>query len=147
MSAALPKAFTEATKLAQNLLDTVRAEHAKAYPYVPTGGAPPAAAAGPPGYGTAPPVAVGGPPGYGAPPQPYGAYGYPPPGAAPYAYPPPGAGARLVWNKLFLRGSSKSFMEVKPAVDAACSSQMRLEQGLGVLVPVFDPHQLQVQHL
>lgn len=97
VSSALPKAFGDATKLAQNLIDTVRGEHVKAYPYVPTGGAPPAAGVSP-AYGATPPPAARGPPSYGSapPPQqpgpPYGAYGYPPPGAAPYAYPPPSAG-------------------------------------------------------
>lgn len=82
VSSALPKAFGDATKLAQNLIDTVRAEHAKAYPYVPP------AAGGPPAYGSAPPPQQPGPP--------YGGYGYPPPTAAPYAYPPQGAGATCV---------------------------------------------------
>ncbi|EIE23783.1 hypothetical protein COCSUDRAFT_63305 [Coccomyxa subellipsoidea C-169] len=82
VSSALPKAFGDATKLAQNLNDTVRAEHAKAYPYVPMGGPPPAAGA-PPAYGAAPPPQQPGPP--------YGGYGYPPPTAAPNAYPPQAA--------------------------------------------------------
>ncbi|CAL8471825.1 g11367 [Coccomyxa elongata] len=84
VSSALPKAFADASKLAQNLIDTVRAEHAKAYPYPPSGG-PPAAAGVPPAYGA-------GPPPYGTA-TPYGAgpYGYPLPTAAPYGYPSPGA--------------------------------------------------------
>ncbi len=78
VSSGLPKAFADASKLAQNLIDTVRGEHAKAYPYTPTGG-PPAVAGGPPAYG-------GGLPPYGtAPPYSAGPYGYPPPAAAPYA--------------------------------------------------------------
>ncbi len=93
VSSALPKAFGDATKLAQNLNDTVRAEHAKAYPYVPMGGPPPAAG-GSPAYASAPPPQQPGPP--------YGGYGYPPPTAAPYVYPPQGAGARCVCYDVLL---------------------------------------------
>jgi hypothetical protein len=95
INAALPKAFTEAVSLAQSLLDTVKDEHVKQFPYEHnasrTMGPPAAAAAGPPAYG--PPLM----------PQQHapayaGAYGAaasygPPPGSAyppPHSYPPPG---------------------------------------------------------
>ena len=80
VAASTPKAFADAARLAQNLIDTVRAEHAKHAPYAPQQqqqhGGP---------YGAGVPA----PGGQGVPPQHMAAaYGYPPPGAA---YPPPGA--------------------------------------------------------
>ena len=81
VAAATPKAFGDAARLAQNLIDTVRAEHAKHAPYAAQP-APQQQQGG--AYGAGGPI-----PGHGVPPPHVAAaYGFPPPGAA---YPPPGA--------------------------------------------------------
>ncbi len=135
VSSALPKAFADASKLAQNLIDTVRAEHAKAYPYPPAGG-PPTAAGVPPAYGA-------GPPPYGTA-TPYGAgpYGYPPPTAAPYGYPPPGVGAELHWSLLIcclregafrMAASFRGFFSARPGKQHTRKRQLMYTSSLSLI--------------
>lgn len=86
ISSPVQKAFADAVKLAQSLLDTIKDEHAKQFPHAPLsappysgGGVPPPAAGVPAGYSQPPYSGYGAAPGYGPP-----ASGYPPP----HMYPP-----------------------------------------------------------